>query len=290
MKKFTFFTFILLALTFSVPFISVQGVIVGEEFEFVVQKATGTFNYVDVTTVSGETNKFRVGDTAIDKGDKITVQVDALGASSVDYTIYDESVTQLADVTSSNLGFALSLLYYSFYPFIMMGISTGSVTDLDVSKGVSLGDGFYIAPPGINWNDLYDYYNNPTNWASLYSGFDNDEGNVTTEATATWYDFGDTLAFEIDVSGTYAVVAESTHLGIYHSLRFDYNVTNNLLQGYDMFTLISGDYQGVNTNFGMTVQVTETSYTRDIGVSFLLIGLVSILSLSVIILIRRRSK
>ncbi|MCK5183518.1 MAG: hypothetical protein KAQ95_04365, partial [Candidatus Heimdallarchaeota archaeon] len=85
MKKITIITFILIALTFSVPFISVQGSLsVGDEFEFEVQKAYGNFNYVEsAVTVSGQTNKFRVGDTALDVGDKIDVTIDAIGASSV---------------------------------------------------------------------------------------------------------------------------------------------------------------------------------------------------------------
>lgn len=292
MKKITLITFILIALTFSVPFLSVQGSLtVGDEFEFEVKKAYGNFNYVEsAVTVTGQTDKFRVGDTAIDKGDKIDVQLDAIGTSSVDYSIFDASAVLLADISSSSLLFGLSLLYYSVYPFLMLGISSASVQDLDVSKGVSLGDAFYVAPPSIVWTDVYDSFNDDTNWDSLFSGFDNDEGNVTTDVTATWYDSGATIAFEIDVSGRYEVAAESTGLGIIHSLRFDYNVTNYVLLGYDMFTLISGDYQGINTNFAMTVQVTESSYTRKIGAPFLLIGLASILTVSVMVLLRKRSK
>jgi len=293
-KKITLITFILIALTFSIPFpfLSVQGSLsVGDEFEFEVQKAYGNFNYVEsAVTVSGQTDKFRVGDTALDVGDKIDVTVDAIGASSVDYSVYDASASLLADVSSSSLLFGLSLLYYSVYPFLMLGMSSASVQDLDVSKGVSLGDAFYVAPPNIVWNDVYDSFNNDTNWEALLSAFDSDEGNVTTDVTATWHDGGDTIAFEVDVSGTYTIATETTHLGIIHSLRFDYNVTNYVLLGYDMFTLISGDYQAVNTNFAMTVQVTESSYTRKIGAPFLLVGLASILSVSVMVLIRKRSK
>ncbi|MCG3253762.1 MAG: hypothetical protein KAX09_07930 [Candidatus Heimdallarchaeota archaeon] len=292
MKKITLITFILIALTFSIPFLSVQGSLsVGDEFEFEVQKAYGNFNYVEsAVTVSGQTDKFRVGDTALDVGDKIDVTVDAIGASSVDYSVYDASASLLADVSSSSLLFGLSLLYYSVYPFLMLGMSSASVQDLDVSKGVSLGDAFYVAPPNIVWADVYDSYNDPSEWASFFDAFDSDEGNVTTTTKATWFDSGETIAFEIDVSGRYEIAAESTGLGIIHSLRFDYNVSNYVLLGYDMFTLIIGDYQGINTNFAMTVQVTESSYTRKIGAPFLLIGLASILTVSVMVLLRKRSK
>ncbi|MHA1121386.1 MAG: choice-of-anchor S family protein [Candidatus Heimdallarchaeota archaeon] len=292
MKKITIFTFIMIALTFSVPFLPVQGVLsVGDEFEFEVKKAYGNFNYVDNTvTVTGQTDQFRVGDTALDKGDKIDVQVDAIGASSVDYSITDSSAVLLADISSSSFLFALSMLYYSVYPFLMLGISSASVTDLDVSKGVSLGDAFYVAPPSIVWDDIYDSYNDVAQWSDLFSAFESDEGNVTTTTKATWYDGGETIAFEIDITGRYEIAAETTGLGIIHSLRFDYNVSNYVLLGYDMFTLISGDYQGINTNFAMTVQVTESSYTRKIGAPFLIIGLASILSVSVMVLLRKRKK
>ncbi|MCE7744755.1 MAG: hypothetical protein GPJ52_06435 [Candidatus Heimdallarchaeota archaeon] len=292
MKKITLITFILIALTFSIPFLSVQGSLsVGDEFEFEVQKAYGNFNYVEsAVTVSGQTDKFRVGNTALDVGDKIDVTVDAIGASSVDYSVYDASASLLADVSSSSLLFGLLLLYYSVYPFLMLGMSSASVQDLDVSKGVSLGDAFYVAPPNIVWADVYDSYNDPSEWASFFDAFDSDEGNVTTTTKATWFDSGETIAFEIDVSGRYEIAAESTGLGIIHSLRFDYNVSNYVLLGYDMFTLIIGDYQGINTNFAMTVQVTESSYTRKIGAPFLLIGLASILTVSVMVLLRKRSK
>lgn len=290
-KKITIVTFLLIALTFSVPFLSVKGSLtVGDEFEYEVQKAYGNFNYTNTTaTVSGQTDKFRVGDTALDVGDDFTVQVDSI-STGVSYSIYDSTESLLTSVSVSGFAFALNIFYYSVYPFVMLGMSSASVTDLDVSLGVSLGDVFYIAPPTINWNDIYDSYNDVAQWSSLFSAFESDEGNITTETKATFYDGGDTIAFEIDVSGTYTIAAESTHLGIIHSLRYDYNVSNYVLLGYDMFTLISGDYQGENTNFGMTVQVTEASYTRKIGAPFLIIGLASILSVSVMALLRKRSK
>ena len=290
-KKITIFTFILIALTFSVPFLSVKGSLsVGDEFEYEVQKAYGNFNYTNNTaTVSGTTDQFRIGDNALDVGDDFTVEVDSI-STGVGFSIYDSTESLLLTVSTSSFAFALNLLYYSVYPFVMLGISSASVTDLDVGYGVSLSDLFYIAPPGITWTDIYDSYNDPSQWTALFSAFETDEGNVTTETKATWYDGGDTIAFEIDVSGTYSIAAETTHLGIIHSLRFDYNTSNYVLLGYDMFTLISGDYQGENTNFAMTVQVTEASYTRDIGAPYLLIGLASILSVSVMVLIRKRSK
>jgi len=291
MKKITIFAAVLITLTFSFPFLSAQGSLsVGDTFEFVVQKAYGNFNYTnDTTTVSGETDQFRIGDTPIDIGDEFTVQVDSISVG-IQYSIYDSASSLLRFVSFSEFHFNVWIFAYSIYPLGVLGMSSADVYDPDVSLGVSLSDFFYIAPPTIDWNFVYDTYNNFSIWEPYFQIFDSDEGNVTVDTAATWYDGGDTISFEIDVSGTYIYKAESTQIGIIHSLRFDYNVSNYVLQGYDAFTLISGDYKGVNTNFAMTVQVTETSYTRDIGIPYLLIGFMSILTVSVIVLVRKRSK
>jgi hypothetical protein len=291
LKKITLFTFILIALTFSVPFLSAQGSLtVGDEFEFEVKKAYGNFNYSNNTqSVSGQTDQFRIGDNALDVGDEFTVEVDSI-SSGVQYSIYDVSDSLLVFASVSAFAFALSIFAYSIYPLALMGMASEDVQDLDTSLGVSLSDVLYIAPPTITWSNIYTQYNDPSQWTGILGVFDSDEGNITVETQATYYDNGDTIAFEIDISGTYIVAAESTSLGIIHSLRFDYNTTNYVLLGYDMFTLISGDYKGANSNLAMTIQVTETSYTRDIGAPYILIGMVSILSISVIVLIRKKFK
>ncbi|MFW9923566.1 MAG: hypothetical protein ACFFDW_09815, partial [Candidatus Thorarchaeota archaeon] len=79
-------------------------------------------------------------------------------------------------------------------------------------------------------------------------------------------------------------------LTIIHTLRFDYNVTSYVLQGYNMFTLITGTYEGDDTTFSMNVQVAEENYSRRLGLPNFFIGLGAILSLSIIYTIIRKKK
>ena len=291
LRKITLVTFLIIALTFSLPFISVQGSLaVGDVFEYEIQKAYGNFNYTNTTaTVSGQTDQFRIGDTPLDVGDEFTVQVEGI-STGVQYSIYDSTKTLLRYASVGQASFNYQIFKNLIYPFAVLGMASASVGDPNVSLGVSLGDNLYVAPPLTNWNQVYNLYNDVTFYSAFIGGFGSDEGNLTIDTAATWYDGGDTVAFEIDMSGTYIITAESTQLGIIHSVRFDYNVSNHALLGYDMFTLISGDYQGLNTNFAMTVQITETSYTRVIGVPFILVGFMSVLIASVIVLVRKRPK
>ena len=110
-KKITLFTFLLIALTFSIPLMSVKGVLtVGDEFEYEVKKAYGNFNYTNTTaTVSGQTDQFRIGDNALDEGDKFTVVVDSV-STNVGFSIYDSTESLLLTISASSFAFALNLL------------------------------------------------------------------------------------------------------------------------------------------------------------------------------------
>ena len=290
MKKNLVFGLLIVSLALTIPLTTSQAVSVGDTFRFNVKKAYGSFKYTNGgVTVSGNTSKFRVGNTGVVKGSDLDVEVTALGSSSVDFKISNNG-TQLATATSSWLGFGLGLIVYSLYPFIAMGISSGTATAVDPTKGVSLGDIWYVAPPSTNWNSLADYYNDTANWQSFYDSWDDNEDELNVTSYSKYYDDGETLSLIVSASGRYVVSADGTDLGISHSLRFDYNVTSYVLQGYNVFTLILGDYNGEDTTFSMNAQVAEENYTRSLGAPFLwlAVGGLSIFTLAVIIRKRRK--
>lgn len=289
MKKTILIGSVLILLALTAPLTVTQGLAVGDDYWFVVEQAYGDFEYDNGVVVNGSTDSFRVGSSSLAVDDKFRCEVDALPGSTVDYSLYDEDDALLADISVSNLNWALTLMIYAIYPFIAMGISgSGSVIGLDPDIGVGLGDIFYIAPPTIDWNSIFDYYNDSTNWVSLLSGFSNDEGNVNGTSYAKYYDDGETISFFTSIMGSYVVAAESTNLIIIHTLRFDYNVTTNVLQGYDLYTGISGDYEGTETTFTMSAQVKEENYSRDIGVPFLFAALGILSTFTIAVILRKR--
>lgn len=290
MKKTIIATLFVLALTLSVPFSVTQGISVGETFNFDIRNASGNFDYSTGSgTVEGETDYFRVGDTAVNEDQQITCEVTSVGSSSVNYDL-SVNGTVIKSATSSALGFGLGLILYSVYPFLVMGISTGSVNPIDVSKGVSLGDGFYIAPPSVNWNSLAEYYNDSSNWEDIYAGWDDNEANLTVSSYSKFYDEGETLSFIVSATGNYVVSGDNTNLAIIHNLRFDYNITSYVLQGYNMLTIITGTYDGYDTTFSMNAQISEENYTRGLGFNGLILAVASITSIGLITIIRKRRK
>lgn len=289
MKKSILIGSILILLALTAPLTVTQGLAVGDEYWFVVEQAHGEFEYDNGALVNGSTNSFRVGSSSLSVNDRFRCEVDALPTSTVEYSLYDEDDALLADISVSNLNWALTLMIYAIYPFIAMGISgSGSVIGLDPTIGVGLGDIFYIAPPTIDWNSVFNYYNDSDNWVSLLSGFSNDEGTVNGTSSAKYYDDGETISFFMSILGSYVVAAETTNLVIIHTLRFDYNVTTNVLQGYDLYTGISGDYEGVDTTFTMSAQVKEENYQRNIGVPFLIATLGVLSTFSITVILRKR--
>ncbi|HUU77931.1 MAG TPA: choice-of-anchor S family protein [candidate division Zixibacteria bacterium] len=292
MKKGIFTSILVITLALTIPISSSQAVSVGDSFVYVVKKAHGEFSYSEGTavTVSGETNKFRVGDTGVAVNSNLDIDVTVVGSSSVNFDISSND-TVLKSASNNWLSFGLGLIAASMYPFLMMGISTGGTTDpLDISKGVSLGDQWYIAPPSTDWDNLYDFYNDTANWAPFFAGFSNDEGTFNISSSATWYDDNETLALALVGLGTYSVSAEVTSLTIIHNVRFDYNVTSYTLQGYNMNTGISGTYQGEDTKFNMVVQVAESSYTRGLGVPYIAFAFGALFSIGLIVVIKKRRK
>ena len=290
MKKRIITSIFIIALTLSLPLSASQGLSVGDSFTFEVKVASGNFEYIDgVTTVSGETDKFRVGDTAVNKGSQLDVEVTNIGASTVSFDI-DQGGVNLASTTSSGLGFALSLIIYTLYPFMVMGISSGSVLAVDPDKGVSLGDIWYIAPPTMDWDSVYDTFNNTDNWAPYFSAYNQSEADMAVTTSATWFDGGETLRFIVSASGNYVIAAESTSLLILHAVEFHYNTTSYVLQGYDIKTAISGDYKGDSTTFSLSAEIAEESYTRRISIEPLALILGIILSSGVLVIIRKRKK
>ena len=290
MKKGLITSVIILALTLSIPITTSQALSVGDSFVYIVKKAHGEFSYSAGTavTVAGETNKFRVGDTGVAVNSQLDVEVTSIGTSSVNFDISNNG-TVLKSATNNWLSFGLGLIAASMYPFLMMGISTGgTTTPLDVSKGVSLGDQWYIAPTSTNWQGLYDFYNDTENWEPFFDGFNNDEGNFTIASSATWYDDNETLALGLIGLGQYTVSSEGTSLVIIHNVRFDYNVTSYTLQGYNMNTGISGTYQSEDTTFSMTCQVAEENYTRGLGVSQWILAIGALMSLGILVIFRKK--
>ena len=291
MKKSIIIGSIIILITLATPLTLGHGLAVGDEFNVEVKKAHGSFSYTNgATTVSGNTSSFRVGDTSVPIGGQIRAQVDALPGSNEEFSLYDSSNNLLKDVTSSSLGFHLALFVYSFYPFITMGMVSGTANPIDVDIGVSLSDIFYIAPPSINWDNLFDDYNDTEQWAAYYDAFEGDEGNMSSNAYAQWYDDNETISFFVAVAGNYVISAENTDLSIIHNLRFDYNVTNNILQGYNMFTWIYGQYNGETTTFSMSVQVKEENYTRRMGSPFMVAALGILTAFGIYNIITRRRR
>ncbi|MHA1434374.1 MAG: choice-of-anchor S family protein [Candidatus Heimdallarchaeota archaeon] len=289
MKKTVLIGSILILLALSAPFTVTQGLSVGDDYWFEVEQASGNFEYNDGALVNGSTNKFRVGTSSLSVGDIFRCDVDALPTNTVEYSLYSEADALLADISVSSLSWVLTLMAYAIYPFIAMGISgSGSVIGLDPTIGVGLGDIFYIAPPTVDWNGVFDYYNNSANWVSFLSGLSNDEGTVNGSSYAKYYDNDETLSFFMSIIGNYVVAAETTDLIIIHTLRFDYNVTSNVLQGYDLFTGISGDFEGTETTFSMSAQVKEENYSRKISVHFLFAALGVLSAFSIAVILRKR--
>ncbi len=290
MKKKIITSIFIIVLTLSLPISASQGLSVGDSFTFVVKSATGNFEYINgATTVSGETKKFRVGSTGLSKGASLDVEVTSIGSSNVGFDIKNNGTT-LASPTNNGLLFALSLILYTLYPFLVMGISEGDVGPIDPTKGVSLGDIWYIAPPSIVWTDVYDSFENTTNWDPFFTAYNQSEADMTVQTSATWYDGGETLSFVVSASGNYLIAAESTDLAIIHSVEFHYNTTSYVLQGYDILTIISGDYKGDSTSFSMNAEVAEQSYTRRIGIEPLALILGVILSSGVLVVIKKRKE
>ncbi|MBN1329337.1 MAG: hypothetical protein JXA54_07675 [Candidatus Heimdallarchaeota archaeon] len=282
----------LATLALSLPISDAVSVSVGETFRFNIKKAYGSFKFTNgAITTQGNTSLFRVGNTGVAKGQDLDVEITSVASTSVNFKISNNG-TQLATATSSSLGFALGLIGYSLYPFIAMGISEASNVDaiIDVNKGVSLGNTWFVAPPSIDWSALVDLYNNTENtaWQDLFAGWANDEGNLTVSSSAYYYDEGETLRLTLGAAGNYIVSAESTNLIIIHQLRFDYNVTNNLLQGYNLLTIISGEYKGEDTIFSMSAQIAEENYTRRMGMNTLILVVTAISVIGVITIIRKR--
>ncbi len=290
MKKRIITSIFIIALTLSLPLSASQGLSVGDDFTFVVKAASGDFEYTDnAVTVSGETNKFRVGSTGVAKGQPLDVEVTNIQSTSVSFDI-DNNGSNLASPTSTALGFGLSLILYSLYPFMVMGISTGSVNPIDPTKGVSLGDIWYIAPPSVDWNAVFDLYNDTANWDAIADVYGESEEEMTFTSIAQWYDNDETIKFKATAGGSYVIAADDTDLTIIHSVEFHYNVTNDVLQGYDVLTLITGTYEGSATTFSMNAEVAEESYTRRIGIEPLALILGVILSSGVLVVIRKRKK
>ena len=290
MKKKLVTTIFIIALTLTVPISAGQGLSVGDSFTFEVKNASGNFEYVTgATTVTGGTKKFRVGSTGVNKGQQLDVAVTAIGTTDVSFNIKNNGTT-LASPTSGALVFGLSLILYSLYPFMVMGISEGSVGPIDPTKGISLGDIWYIAPPSVDWEATFDLYNDTTNWDAIADVYGESEEEMTVTSLAEWYDEGETIKFKVSASGNYVIAADSTDLSILHSVEFHYNTTSYVLQGYDMFTWIYGTYNGQSSEFSMNVEVAEEHYTRRIGIEPLALILGAILSTGVMVLIKKRKK
>ncbi len=289
MKKTILIGSVLILLALTAPLTVTQGLSVGDEYWFEVEQASGDFEYDDGTVVNGTTDSFRVGSSSLSVGDKFRCEVDAIPSNAVEYSLYDEDDALLSDISATGIGWVLTLMTYAIYPFIAMGISgSGSVIGLDPTIGVGLGDIFYIAPPTVDWNGIFDYYNDSANWIGLLAGFDNDEGTVNGTSRAEYFDGGETLSFFMSIMGNYVVAAETTDLIIIHTLRFDYNITSNVLQGYDLYTGISGDFEGTDTTFTMSAQVKEENYSRKIGVPFLFAALGILTTFSIAVILRKR--
>ncbi len=290
-KVFSVLSVLVIFMLLVIPSLSVQGLQAGDDYYFNVKRAKGSFNYTNGgTTTSGNTSSFRVGTHSIPVNAQIRAHVNSISSGDVSYSIYDSSNAKLTDVTSNGFNFALGLIYYSFFPFIVMGISSGTVNPIDPTIGVSLSDNFYFAPPSTDWNNVYDYYNDSTNWEDLYNSFDTAESNVTGSSYAKWYDAGETISFLVSVMGRYIISSESTDLIIIHTLRFDYNVTSYTLQGYNLQTTISGTYKGEDTTFSMSVQIAEENYTRPLGLSWIYLGVGIITTFTIMILVKKKVK
>ncbi len=292
MKKQIIIAIFIAALALSLPVSNTLSVSVGEVFTYNIKKAYGSFKFTNgSTTTQGNTSLFRVGNTGVAKDQDLDVEITNVGTSTVDFKISNNG-TQLATAQSSSLSFALGLICYSLFPFIAMGISEASNVDsiIDVNKGVSLGNTWFVAPPGLNWPSLIDMYNNTGNtaWQDIFAGWDNDEGNLSVSSSAFYYDDGETLRLTVGAAGNYIVSSESTNLIIIHQLRFDYNVTNNLLQGYNLLTIISGDYKGEDTIFSMSAQISEENYTRRLGINPFLIVVTAVTSIGILVIIKKR--
>jgi hypothetical protein len=289
MKKTLFYTMIILSIFLALPISNATGISVGDNYDYEVQDVSGDFSYDDGSgTVSGETDLFRVGDTGLSEGSEFNVEVTDVGSSSVDFDIRDSDNSLLSSASSTGLGFSLSLLVYSLYPFVVMGISGGSVNPIDVSKGVSLGDMWYMAPPSINWESIFDTYNDTENWSSLYSGWEDNEGQLNSASSAKMYDGNDTISFTLTVVGDYVVTADSTDLTIIHSMRFDYDITDYNLLGYWMTSNFDGTYEGSETDFHMVAKVSEATYTRNLSIPIIFIGLLSLIGGISVIVLRKK--
>lgn len=290
MKKRIITSIFILALTLSLPISASQGLSVGDSFTFIVKRGYAKYNYYsEGEFVTGETDKFRVGSTGLSEGQLLDVKVTSIGTSSVNFAIKNNGST-LANPSSTPLGFALNLLLYSLYPFILLGMTTGSVSAINPAVGVSLGDIWYIAPPSIDWQDTFDDFNDTASWSGIAAVYEESEEEIDFTTAARWEDNNETIIFEVGVGGRYLITADNTDFTILHSVEFHYNVSSYVLQGYDIFTWITGTYEGHSTTFSLNAEVAEKSYTRRIGIEPLALILGVILSSGILVVIRKRKK
>jgi hypothetical protein len=292
MKKLVISSLFLITLALSIPMTSGAAISIGDSYKFNPKKASGSFEYTNgATTVSGETDKFRVGDTGIATGTIIEANVTNVASSSVTFDIYKDSDNSLlkAGAVSSSLGFALGLIAVSIYPFLAMGISEGTFNPIDVSKGVTLGDSWFFAPPNTNWQDVIDIYNNSDMWSDIYTSF-GPESTLNATSYARWYDNQETLSFIVFALGSLVNTTDDTNLFVLHNLRFDYDVTTNVLMGYNMNTGISGTYFGEETQFSMVVQVAEQNYTRRLGAPMYVLTFGALAAMGIFIVFKKRQK
>lgn len=268
-NKISFITLSLIGLLCFIPIIHAKGYSVGDSYRYIVEDVSGEFSYsVGSTNIEGSTEKFRVGDTPVSEGGELEVKVTSKGSSSADFDIYDNSSQLLTSASTTSLGFALGLILYSLYPFILLDLSSGSVNPIDVDKGVSIGDSWYLAPPDVNWDGVFNTYNDSDSWSDTYSEWEDNEAELNAVSGARYEDNGATIIFSLTVIGQYWVTADDTDLTITHSMSFHYNVDENNLKGYFMSTSIDGDLEGEETTFSMVVRVIEKGYTRRVGLPF----------------------
>ncbi|MBD3192873.1 MAG: hypothetical protein GF308_19695 [Candidatus Heimdallarchaeota archaeon] len=291
LDKLSIITLSLIGLLFFIPIIQVKGYSVGDSYRYIVEDASGEFSYtVDSTTTEGSTEKFRVGNTPVSESDELEVKVTNKDSSSADFEIYDNSSQLLTSASTTSLGFALGLILYSLYPFILLDLSSGSVNPIDVDKGVSIGDSWYLAPPDVNWAGVFNTYNDSDSWSDTYSEWEDNEAELNAASGARYEDNGATIIFSLTVIGQYQVFADDTDLTITHSMSFHYNVNENNLKGYFMSTSINGDLEGEETTFSMVVRVKEKGYTRRVGLPFFGVIFSLIASSAVILAIAKKKK
>lgn len=201
----------------------------------------GTGGYFEGITVNQGTT-FDVEVLSIDEEFGVTFRVD------------NSSDTVTSTINNDEVMFELSNLIY--YPYHECDRLTHFELDLDlVAFGPEIIDWFFLDVNSDLWNFITELTTDAYHEVlPFYDQFD-----FTIQSL---FEFQDNLAFyDLYMSGSYGNETEGTSVRFSHALKFIWDNTTGILQGYRMSSEIIGTYQNHLVEITLNVVIREVSYT-----------------------------